>query len=122
VQPGSFNARRASVTTAAEAAELDARTIAGGVASAELMRRAGAAAARIVQRECADALRGGVYVATGPGNNGGDGWIVAALLASEGVAVRVAEIVEARSGDAIAARDQARASVERAQSWSGEPW
>jgi ADP-dependent NAD(P)H-hydrate dehydratase / NAD(P)H-hydrate epimerase len=120
MQPGSSTITRPYVTSAAEAAALDARTIAGGIESAELMRRAGSAAARMIQQECGDRLHGGVYVATGPGNNGGDGWIVAGLLARAGVPVHVAELVEARSADAIAARDAAGAHVQRTSEWSGE--
>jgi ADP-dependent NAD(P)H-hydrate dehydratase / NAD(P)H-hydrate epimerase len=119
VQPGS-SARRIHVTTAAEAAALDARTIAAGISSGELMRRAGTAAARILEDEYADRLAGGVYVATGPGNNGGDGWVLGGVLAGHGIPVRVAEALPARSGDAIHARSQAVDAVSVVREWSGE--
>lgn len=120
MQPAPTKARRVWVTTAAESAALDLRTISGGVSSAELMRRAGAGAARAILREYRERLSGGVFVTTGPGNNGGDGWVVAGLLAAEGARVRVSEAVEARTGDAQEARAQIRPSVEAAPEWAGE--
>ncbi|HUF65734.1 MAG TPA: NAD(P)H-hydrate dehydratase [Gemmatimonadaceae bacterium] len=108
------------VTTAAESAALDAYTIRQGTPAAVLMRRAGEAAASAIERSHGDRLSEGVYVAVGPGNNGGDGWIVAALLARGGFPVRVCEVVPARSDDARAARDAAIHSVTLGDSWSGE--
>jgi ADP-dependent NAD(P)H-hydrate dehydratase / NAD(P)H-hydrate epimerase len=119
VQPGS-SARRVHVTTAAQSAALDARTIDGGIPSSELMRRAGVAAARLIESAYADRLAGGVYVATGAGNNGGDGWIVAGALAARGVSVRVTEALSARSADAVRARAEAVDSVSLVDEWSGE--
>ena len=120
MQPESTKSPAVFVTTAPEAAALDAHTIAEGTASPALMRRAGEAAADAIERLYADRLREGVYVATGPGNNGGDGWIVAALLARRGVPVRVNEVVPAGSGDARAAREAAGQSVTMGDAWSGE--
>ena len=41
----------------------------------------------------------------GPGNNGGDAWVVAGALAAVGVRVRVVEVGEAKTDDARAERD-----------------
>ncbi|MGH9542291.1 MAG: NAD(P)H-hydrate epimerase, partial [Terriglobales bacterium] len=65
------------VLTAAQMRELDRRTIAGGIAGDRLMARAGAAVARVLERDFAAALSGPVLALCGKGNNGGDGLVVA---------------------------------------------
>lgn len=92
------------MVTAAEAAARDAAAIAAGTPSRTLMQRAGAAAADAILRAAGDRVRGGVAVYAGPGNNGGDAWVVARLLARAGLTVRVAEIVQAKTPDALAER------------------
>jgi ADP-dependent NAD(P)H-hydrate dehydratase / NAD(P)H-hydrate epimerase len=99
-----------AVVDAATAAECDTAAIASGIPSRALMQRAGAAAAEELVRRLADRIDGGVLVATGPGNNGGDGWVVAAALHAVGVRVRVVECVAARTPDAVAERENARAA------------
>jgi NAD(P)H-hydrate epimerase len=79
--------------------EADRRTIAAGTPGAELMDNAGTAVVRaLVQRfrTCR------VSVLCGPGNNGGDGFVVARELAAAGWPVRVALLGERErlSGDA----------------------
>jgi NAD(P)H-hydrate epimerase len=66
------------------------------------MQRAGTAAAEEISRRYGDRLGDGAVVFTGPGNNGGDGWVVAGLLARLGIGVTVVEAIEAKSPDAIA--------------------
>ena len=68
------------------------------------MQRAGAAAAAEIATRFADRLRHGVVVATGKGNNGGDGWVIARALHAVGIRVRVVECAEARAPDAHAER------------------
>jgi NAD(P)H-hydrate epimerase len=72
--------------TAARMREADRQTIAAGVPGIALMERAGARVA-----DAAFGLwRGGpVVVACGPGNNGGDGFIAARILANAGLPVRL---------------------------------
>ncbi len=74
--------------TIAEMAEADRLTIASGVAGIKLMENAGRAVADAVVRQCP---RNGstVGVVAGPGNNGGDGFIAAQVLAERGLSVRV---------------------------------
>jgi hydroxyethylthiazole kinase-like uncharacterized protein yjeF len=95
---------------AATAAACDAAAIASGIPSRALMQRAGAAVAAELVLRFGDVAERGVVVATGPGNNGGDGWVVAHALHAAGARVRVVECVPARTPDAIAERDVAIAA------------
>jgi hydroxyethylthiazole kinase-like uncharacterized protein yjeF len=87
----------------AEMAEADRLTIAGGTPGIELMERAGQAVAEAVVAWLPAA--GQVVVVAGPGNNGGDGFVAARLLAGRGYRVRVALVgdLERIKGDAAAA-------------------
>ncbi|MCH7490302.1 MAG: bifunctional ADP-dependent NAD(P)H-hydrate dehydratase/NAD(P)H-hydrate epimerase, partial [Gemmatimonadetes bacterium] len=68
------------VLDARQAAEWDAWSIERGVPSRVLMESAGRAAAVVIAREFGAKLSGGIVVAAGHGNNGGDGWVVARAL------------------------------------------
>ena len=95
------------VVTGEGAAARDAAAIRAGISSRALMQQAGAAAADVILRRLGDALGGGVLIMTGPGNNGGDGWVIARHLAERGVPVRVHEVIESRTGDAYEMRTAA---------------
>jgi ADP-dependent NAD(P)H-hydrate dehydratase / NAD(P)H-hydrate epimerase len=95
------------VTTADESGLLDHHTIERGVPSRALMQRAGAAAASEISLRFGELLHRGVAIYAGPGNNGGDAWVVARALKASGVKVRVSEVEAARSADAIAERELA---------------
>jgi len=69
-----------------EMAECDRLTMAGGVAGTVLMEKAGRAVADAVARH---PLGTRVLVVAGPGNNGGDGFVAARVLAERGYQVRV---------------------------------
>ncbi len=75
------------VLTAAEMGAADRASVAAGVSIAELMEGAGDVVARFCLRQYPEAAR--VMVVCGKGNNGGDGFAAARLLAGEGVGVRV---------------------------------
>ena len=92
------------VVTSQESAARDAATIAAGVPSRALMERAGAAAAAEIALRFRDRLSGGAIVFAGPGNNGGDAWVVARALATSGVSLTVVEPVAAKTPDAVAER------------------
>ena len=100
----------ARVASASETVACERATMAGGSTSAELMSRAGHAAAREIQERCADRLGNGVAVFAGSGNNGGDGWVVAEALAKCGISVAVVNATEPRSQEATKARETALAA------------
>jgi NAD(P)H-hydrate epimerase len=86
-----------------EVRELDRLALAElGLPGVVLMENAGAGAARIALEMLAGNARARVAVVCGPGNNGGDGWVVARHLANAGHDVRVDACVElaALRGDA----------------------
>lgn len=100
------------VVTSAEAAARDRAAIDAGIPSRALMQRAGAATAAEIALRFKQRLRTGVLVFAGPGNNGGDAWVVARALAAAGVRVRVCEPVPAATDDARAERELALPLVE----------
>ena len=73
------------ILTTIEMSQADRRTIAGGTPGIELMEYAGRAVA-----DAATRLPGRrIVVVAGPGNNGGDGFVAARILAERGLEVRV---------------------------------
>ncbi|MDI3471638.1 MAG: NAD(P)H-hydrate epimerase/ADP-dependent (S)-NAD(P)H-hydrate dehydratase [Pseudolabrys sp.] len=100
--------------TTAEMAEADRLTIAAGTPGAVLMERAGRAVADAVAARCP--LGRKVAVVAGPGNNGGDGFVAACILAERGYSVRVLLLGEAGrlKGDAAGAAAKWTGPVEPA--------
>lgn len=94
--------------TTAEMAEADRLTIASGTPGAELMENAGRAVADTAGR-AAEGRR--VAIVAGTGNNGGDGFVTARLLAERGYEVRVSLI-----GDRSTIKGEAAQAFER---WNG---
>ena len=87
--------------------ELDRQAIeAGGIPGIELMERAGLESFRVLRERWPVARR--VTVVAGPGNNGGDGFVVARLAANEGLPVSVILI-----GDAARIAGDARTAYRR---------
>ncbi|WP_085809470.1 NAD(P)H-hydrate dehydratase [Sphingomonas sp. TZW2008] len=89
------------IVRAAEMRAAEASVMGVGTTAQALMTRAGQAAAEQVRRLAAGAE---VLVLCGPGNNGGDGYVIATTLRQAGLPVRVATSDQPRSETAIAAR------------------
>ena len=104
------------ILSTTEMAEADRLTIAAGVSGVELMGKAGGAVAELAARY--KALGSRVVVVAGPGNNGGDGFVAARLLAERGYQVRVVLVGEATrlKGDAALAAQRWTGPVQPAQS------
>jgi len=77
------------IVTAAQMRELDRRAVAAGVPSLTLMERAGEGLLAIAADMLETTAGRRVVVVAGKGNNGGDGCVVARLLAQAGARVQV---------------------------------
>ncbi|WP_280547854.1 MULTISPECIES: NAD(P)H-hydrate dehydratase [unclassified Halomonas] len=97
--------------------ELDQRTIAAGIEGFALMQRAAAAAWQSLKARWPGVRS--LSVLCGGGNNGGDGHVLAALAAAEGLAVQriLLKPLDALSGDARRAADMATAAGVAAEPW-----
>jgi ADP-dependent NAD(P)H-hydrate dehydratase / NAD(P)H-hydrate epimerase len=95
--------------TAAEMRAAEEAAIAAGTPVEELMERAGKAAAEAIWRFAGPLP---TLVLCGPGNNGGDGYVIARALRDRGVAVRVAALADPKSNAARAARESWDGPVE----------
>lgn len=93
------------ILTADEMRALEATCIEAGTSELELMERAGRAAARAI---AAFGPPAPTLVLCGPGNNGGDGYVIARRLAKAGWPVRVAALAPPATATArqVAARWQ----------------
>jgi len=89
------------ILTAAETRAAEEAVFATGVTVEQAMERAGAAVAEAAWRYAGSAP---TLVLCGPGNNGGDGYVIARLLRERGVKVRVAASGPPRTAAAQANR------------------
>ncbi len=92
---------------------VDRAAIAAGTPGTTLMERAGRAVARVITGQVPPQP---VTVLCGPGNNGGDGYVAARVLAEAGWPVRVLSLVDPLElrGDAAWARSTWSGPIERA--------
>ena len=98
----------AELLTVEEMSRADALAIAGGTPGVELMEAAGRA---VADRICVRWASRPTAVLCGPGNNGGDGFVIARLLQGRGWPVRVALL-----GDRDRLKGDAAVNAER---WTG---
>ena len=103
------NDGRVTILTAEEMRAAEEAAIAAGTPVETLMERAGIAAAEAIWRFAGPLP---ALVLCGPGNNGGDGYVIARALRARGMEVRVAALAEPKSGAALAARESWDGPVE----------
>jgi ADP-dependent NAD(P)H-hydrate dehydratase / NAD(P)H-hydrate epimerase len=96
--------------TADEMGRADAAALAQGVSEHALMEAAGLAVAQQAMAMVEPAAR--IVVLCGPGNNGGDGYVAARVLAGNGYQVQVAANVIPKGAKGVA--------VDMARAWMGE--
>ncbi|ALH80241.1 bifunctional ADP-dependent NAD(P)H-hydrate dehydratase/NAD(P)H-hydrate epimerase [Sphingopyxis macrogoltabida] len=99
----------APILTTAAMREAEAACAIQGTSLAELMESAGAAVADTAWRMAAGSP---ILILCGPGNNGGDGYVAARLLAGRGATVRVAALADPTTKLATAARARWTGPVE----------
>ena len=97
------------ILTATRMRAAERAAIEAGTGVEQLMERAGAALAEAAYRFAGPTA---ALVLCGPGNNGGDGYVAARLLADRGVKVRVAALAEPKSAAAKASRSLWKGEVE----------
>lgn len=98
-----------TILTAAEMRTAEEAAIAAGTLVEQLMERAGKSAAEAIWRFAGPLP---ALILCGPGNNGGDGYVIARELAARGVPVRVAALGEPRTPAAGAALESRGGAVE----------
>jgi hydroxyethylthiazole kinase-like uncharacterized protein yjeF len=106
--------------TTDEMAQADALAIAAGTSGIALMERAGRAVAEVVGQMVS--AGGSVIVLCGPGNNGGDGFVAARVLAGRGYSVSLVFLGElsALKGDARLAADMWQGDIASPDFMSGQ--
>ncbi|MEO7051217.1 MAG: NAD(P)H-hydrate dehydratase [Rhodanobacter sp.] len=87
------------------------------ISGIELMRRAAAAGLSSLRRRWPQVRR--ICVHCGPGNNGGDGFLLAVLAREAGLQVEVVALTAASHGDAAAARAAWGQGAGRVHAWDG---
>lgn len=98
-----MTALRHQILTVAQMRAAEAALIDGGMSVDTLMQRAGQGAADTVWRVAGPSRR--VTVLTGPGNNGGDGWVLAEAIRRRGAQVVVVPAIEPKTEAARHARN-----------------
>lgn len=108
-----------SLYTAAQTRELDRRAIRAGQSGYTLMAQAGQAAFQLLRERWPGATR--IVVLAGPGNNGGDGYVLARLAWSQHLDVRLVTVGnhEQLQDEAFAAASDATRAGVPEQSWAG---
>jgi NAD(P)H-hydrate epimerase len=111
----------ANIYSIASVREIDRRAIEeNDLSGYTLMQRAAAAAVQVARQQYPDAKRW--QIICGPGNNGGDGYVVARLAAHDGIVASVVTLVDpdSLSGDAATAYQDFAAEGGIVMPWAGE--
>ncbi|HJR13556.1 MAG TPA: NAD(P)H-hydrate dehydratase [Rhodanobacteraceae bacterium] len=95
---------QSALFTTAQVRALDQAAIGDGIAGIELMERAARASLDALRRRWLQARS--LCVLCGPGNNGGDGFLLAALARAAGLQASVIALPGQPSGDAALARER----------------
>ena len=99
--------------------EIDRAALAAlDISGVELMRRAAEAALHSLRRHWPQVRRIGVHC--GPGNNGGDGFLLAVLAREAGLQVELVALAPDSRGDAGAARAEWERGGGRIRAWAAE--
>lgn len=106
------------ILTAAEMVAAEEAAMAEGISVGELMERAGREVADIAWRMAGVTE---TLILCGPGNNGGDGYVVARLLVERGSDVRVAALADPKTDVAKEARAKWDSPVEPIAGAKGAP-
>jgi hydroxyethylthiazole kinase-like uncharacterized protein yjeF len=109
----------AGLFSAAEVRELDRRAIERfDLPGYELMTRAGHAALNALRQRWPDSRS--IVVLCGPGNNGGDGYVVARIARAQGLRVHVVAIADpcGLQGDALRAHDEFITAGGQLEAWN----
>ena len=101
-----MNSLPAQLYTAEQVRRIEQRVFSAGTAAGTLMHRAGLRAYRILREKWPGARR--ISIVCGPGNNGGDGYVIAALAAKAGLEAQLVQYGEPRSAGARDALTEAR--------------
>jgi NAD(P)H-hydrate epimerase len=109
----------ASLYSVAQARTLDRLAIERGIPGGELMERAGRAALAVLRTRYPRARR--IAVVCGPGNNGGDGYVLARLAQEAGLEAAVLSLGGRPKGEAAAARARGEVAGITVREFSAEP-
>lgn len=107
------------LVTPAAMAGIDKAAIDSGLDGFALMQAAGAHVAAVLLSQFPEVLR--AVVLCGPGNNGGDGHVAAAVLMRSGVDVARFGQEPRRGGDAARAFDACPGSIQPLDAWQPDP-
>jgi NAD(P)H-hydrate epimerase len=98
------------VVTAAQMRDIDKKTIASGIRGIDLMEHAGQSVFKAMREHFGDLSGKKLGIFCGKGNNGGDGLVVARILAEEGAKIKVILLAKREE-----VKGDARTNLERAQ-------
>lgn len=113
------HSHRNALYTVEQVREMErAALVAMGISSHDLMRRAANAALGSLRRHWPQVRR--IGICCGPGNNGGDGFLLGVLAREAGLQVELVALSKASHGDAALARSEWEAAGGQVRLWNAE--